>query len=241
MFRKRRAAPEEAVEEPELPLDPAVLEVLGRLESTGAQLLIRPKGAGESYTSAVVGRGRDGFFVDTLSPPDGDARLRVGSTVEVETLFQGLIYRFETTVLGKVRFVDDLPAFKLTYPEWLRGERRRRNPRVDTRGDASLSFLRPFPCDAPVLNVSEGGLAFEYGAELGRLRKGVLLHDVLLELGAHPVVNVTGRVVACNVAELGGIGLPRRFRISLAFQGLAGRELEILQRYVAERPEGVLA
>jgi hypothetical protein len=140
-----------------------------------------------------------------------------------------------------VRFIDDLPAFKLAYPEWLRGERRRRSERIETR-DASLSFLRPFPCDAPVINLSEGGLAFEYGAELGRLRKGAPLRDVLLELGRHPVINVHGRVVAVNVAELGGIGLPRRFRISLAFQSLSGRELEVVRRYLHETGlPGVLA
>ncbi|MBI5440124.1 MAG: PilZ domain-containing protein [Deltaproteobacteria bacterium] len=243
MLRRRKQPPPEREEPLELAIDPGVLEVLGRLEATGVQLSVRPKGAAEGYTSSVVGRGRDGFFIDTLSPPEGDARLRVGGVVEIETLFQGYIYRFETAVLGKVRFVDDLPAFKLSYPEWLRGERRRRTPRVETRGDASLSFLRPFPCDAPVVNLSEGGLAFEYGAELGRLRKGTLLRDVLLELGVKPVVNVQGRVVAVNVAELGGIGLPRRFRISLAFQGLVpSRALEVIQEYLAEKgTEGVLA
>jgi c-di-GMP-binding flagellar brake protein YcgR len=242
MFRKRKD-PSAAAGEPYFPqVDPSVLELLGRLEKLGAQLLVRPAGVPDSYTTAVVGLGRDGFFIDTLSPPEGDARLRVGGSLGIEVLFQGFAYRFDTPVLGKVRFVDELPAFKLGYPGQLRGERRRRSPRVDTRGDSSLSFLRPFACDAPVVTLSEGGLAFEYGAELGRLRRGAFLRDVLLELGDRPVITVQGKVVAHLVTQLGGLGLPRRYRISLAFHGLSTRELEAIRGYLAESGDpGVLA
>jgi c-di-GMP-binding flagellar brake protein YcgR len=157
-----------------------------------------------------------------------------GVEVEVETLFQSITHTFRTNVVNRVQFVDELPAFKLAYPAEIESARRRRSPRIETRGDASLSFLQPFACDAPVVNVSEGGLAFEYGAELGRLRRGVVIRELLLELGSHPVVTVQGRVVGNVVAELGGITLPRRYRASLAFQGLSPEDGEVLQAYLAE-------
>jgi c-di-GMP-binding flagellar brake protein YcgR len=215
-----------------------VLEVLDRLEKAGGQLTVRTRD-GQTYASAVVGLGRDAFFIDTLSPPEGDERVRAGAPLIVETLFQGTSYRLETVVIGKVRFVDELPAFKLRYPGDIRAERRRKTPRVETKGDASLSFLQPFPCDAPVVNVSEGGLAFEHGAELGRLRRGTVIREILLELGGHDVISVQGRVVGQVVSELGGIGLPRRYRVSVAFQGLRDSDREVVVSYLAELRGGV--
>jgi len=238
IFRKRRV--------PELPPEtssatlapPEVLEVLNRLEKGGGQLTVRTRD-GQTYASAVVGLGRDGFFIDTLSPPEGDERVRPGAPLTIETLFQGISYRLETSVVGRVRFVDELPAFKLDYPEAIHAEKRRKTPRVETKGDASLSFLRPFACDAPVVNLSEGGLAFEHGAELGRLRRGTVIREILLELGEHPVISVQGRVVGQVVRELGGIGLPRRYRVSVAFQGLRVSDVEIVLSYLAELKGGV--
>jgi hypothetical protein len=190
-------------------VSPEVLEVLQRLEKSGVQLLVQLTGT-DVYTTEVVGLGRDGFFIDTFSPPEGDRRVIPGARLYVETLYQGMTYTFETTAQGKVQFVDELPAFKVAYPEAIRSERRRKSPRVETRGDASLSFLSPFACDAPVVNLSEGGLAFDYGADLGRLRMGTL------------------------VAELGGLSLPSRYRASLAFQGLGAKEEAVVRAYLAE-------
>jgi c-di-GMP-binding flagellar brake protein YcgR len=212
---------------------PEVLEVLQRLEKSGVQLLVQLAGT-DVYTTEVVGLGRDGFFIDTFSPPEGDRRVVPGARLYVETLYQGMTYTFETTAQGKVQFVDELPAFKVAYPEAIRSERRRKSPRVETRGDASLSFLSPFACDAPVVNLSEGGLAFDYGADLGRLRMGTLVRDVLLELGRHPVITIQGRVVGNLVAELGGLSLPSRYRASLAFQGLGAKEEAVVRAYLAE-------
>ncbi|MBI5015132.1 MAG: flagellar brake protein [Deltaproteobacteria bacterium] len=233
IFRKRRTPDPEAEASP-VPLPPPeVLEVLDRLEKGGGQLTVRTRD-GQSYTSAVVGLGRDAFYIDTLSPPDGDERVRPGATLAIETLFQGISYGLQTTVAGKVRFVDELPAFKLHYPERIDAQRRRKTPRVETRGDASLSFLKPFACDAPVVNVSEGGFAFEHGAELGRLRRGTVLREILLELGGHPVISIQGRVVGQLVRELGGIGLPSRYRVSVAFDGLRPEDRKVVQAYLAE-------
>jgi c-di-GMP-binding flagellar brake protein YcgR len=178
--------------------------------------------------------GRDAFFIDTLSPPEGDRRVVPGARLRVETLFQGMTYLFEAQVLGRVQFVDELPAFKLGYPEHIRAERRRRSPRVAAGEDASLSFLVPFACDAPVVNLSEGGLAFDYDAELGRLRLGTVVRDVLLELGPRPVFAVQGRVVGNLVVELGALSLPRRYRAGLAFQGLPPEGLAQIREYLAE-------
>ena len=235
LFRKKGKESTGSGEEPLLPqIDPRVLEVLERLEKLGVQLVVRAGNAPEeSYTTAVLGLGRDGFFVDTLSPPDGDGRVRPGALLLFETLVQGITYRFEATAVGRVQFVDELPAFKVEYPPAIGGERRRKTPRIETAGDASLSFLRPFSCDAPVVNLSEGGLAFEHGAEFGRLRKGVVIRDILLELGSEPVITVQGRVVGQVVCELGGLSLPRRYRVSLAFQGLGEAEQQAVRDYLA--------
>lgn len=240
MFRRKKAAPESP--EPYFPaVEPAVVETLERLQKLGAQLVARPGGpAGEAYTTSVLGLGKDGFFVDTLSPPEGDAKVRPGVLLSLESLFQGTTYRLETTVLGRVQFIDELPAFKLEYPLQLDAVRRRRSPRVDTRGDAALSFLKPFPCDAPVVNLSTGGLAFEHGAELGRLRTGSLLRDVLLELGDLPVIPVQGKIVGQVVAELGGLNLPRRYRVSLAFQGLSPEGTRAIETFLAPLVPGGL-
>jgi hypothetical protein len=233
IFRKKTPPPL-AREEPILPpIDRRVLETLERLQKAGVQLLVRIGGP-DVFTSEVVGLGRDAFFIDTLSPPEGDPRVRPGLPVEVETLYQGITHKFHTQVVSKVQFVDELPAFKLAYPEDIQSTRRRQSPRIDTHGDASLSFLHPFSCDAPVVNLSEGGLAFEYDVELGRLRRGTVIREILLEVGAHPVVTVQGRVVGNLVAELGGIGLPRRYRGSLAFQGLTDVERTVIAAYLAE-------
>jgi c-di-GMP-binding flagellar brake protein YcgR len=242
-FRRKKDLPSPPDEPLEPEVDPRVLEILDRLEKMGILLTVRPGTAqDESYTTAVVGLGRDGFFVDTFSPPEGDARVRPGALLVFETLYQGFTYRFETNALSRVQFVDELPAFKLQYPQQIDGERRRKSPRIETSGDCSLSFLRPFSCDAPVVNLSEGGLAFEHGTELGRLRNGMVIRDILLELGTQPVVTVQGRVVGVVVCELGGLSLPRRYRVSLAFQGLADAHRDVIQTYLAEaRPKGFSA
>jgi len=235
LFRKKKPAEPPPAAEPSVPSpDPQVVRTLERLQQSGAQLLVRAGGA-EAYTSVVLGLGRDGFFVDTLSPPEGDRRVTPGTRVEIETLLQGITYTFGARVLGKVQFVDELPAFKLAYPEAIHGEKRRKSPRVETAGDVTLSFLRPFACDAPVVNLSEGGMAFEYDAELGRLRRGTVIAEILLELGPHPVVTVQGRVVGHVVAGLGGLTLPRRYRASVAFEGLDDRALETIRAYLATR------
>ncbi len=234
LFRKRKAASEP----PPTPIQPPppaeVLRTLERLQKAGSQLVVRLAG-GEAYTSVLLALGREAMFVDTLSPPEGDRLMLPGTLVEIESLDQGVTYRFETRVLGKVQYVDELPAFRLAYPRGVRGERRRKSPRVATEGDASLLFLRPFRCEAPVINVSEGGLAFEYDAELGRLGAGVRIRDILLELGDRPVVTVHGRVVAHVVAALGGLTLPRRYRASLAFEDLEPGAREVIREYVARR------
>lgn len=236
LFRKKTApAPPPADEPPETPapaVAPQVLQTLERLQKTGVQLLIRMP-PDEVFTSGVVGLGRDSFFIDTLSPPEGDRRVRAGATVEVETLLQGMRYTFAAQVLGKVQFVDELPAFRVAYPAEIRGEQRRKSPRLRTRGDASLSFLHPFACDAPVVDVSEGGVAFEYPAELGRLRRGAVIREVLLELADSPVLTVHGKVVGNLVAELGALSLPRRYRASLALEGLGAAQREVLRAYLA--------
>ncbi|MDW7712549.1 MAG: flagellar regulator YcgR PilZN domain-containing protein [Deferrisomatales bacterium] len=222
---------------PEPTAAPEVLGILQRMEKGGVQLLVQLTGT-DVYTTEVVGLGRDGFFVDTLSPPEGDRRVTAGARMSFETLLQGVTYTFEAPVVGRVQFVDELPAFKLSYPERIDAEQRRKSPRVETRGDASLSFLAPFPCDAPVVNLSEGGLAFDYGADRGRLRTGTVLRDVLVELGRHPVVAAQGRVVGNVVAELGALSLPSRYRAGLAFQGLQPEVLAVIRAYLAELEGG---
>ncbi|GAB4279050.1 MAG: hypothetical protein Kow0092_34840 [Deferrisomatales bacterium] len=234
LFRKKRSPRTDPPAPTPLPVDARVLESLQTLEKAGVQLLVRAGGAGEPYTSEVVGLGRDAFFIDTLSPPEGDRLMRPNTPVEIESLYRGMVYTFRSAVLSKVQFVDELPAFRMAYPLEVAVRRRRQSPRVDTRGDASLSFLHPFRCDAPVVNLSEGGLAFEYPAEAGRLRKGTVIRNILLELGAHPVVTVHGKVVFHLVVELGALSLPSRYRASLAFQGLPPDSLSRIRTYLAE-------
>ncbi|GAB6061418.1 flagellar regulator YcgR PilZN domain-containing protein [Deferrisoma palaeochoriense] len=236
LFRKPKAKePPPAQPEPEIPPPPEeVIRVLEQLQKAGSQVLVRP-GGGEAFTTVVLGLGRDGFFVDTFSPPEGDRFGVPGRLLDFESLIQGVSYTFEARILGKVQYLDELPAFKVAYPTVVRGERRRRSPRVDTVGDASLSFLEPFRCDAPVVNVSEGGCAFEYEAELGRLRPGTRIPEILLELGREPVVTVSARVVGNVVAELGGLTLPRRYRASVSFEPLADEAAEVIRRYLAGR------
>ncbi len=238
LFRKakeKQKKPETPSPEPQVPPPPAeTVRVLERLQKAGAQVLVRPAGP-EAYTTVVLGLGRDGFFVDTFSPPEGDRFGVPGRLLDFETLLQGITYTFEARVLGKVQYLDELPAFKLAYPEAVCGERRRKSPRVDTTGDASLSFLEPFRCDAPVVNVSEGGCAFEYEAELGRLPRGTRIPEILVELGRAPVVSVSARVVGNVVAELGGLTLPRRYRASVAFEDLSEEASRVIRTYVVSR------
>lgn len=235
LFRNKTpspVAPERVAEPPAEPVAPApVMDLLQRLEKAGVQLLVRPGGPNE-YTTEVIGLGMDAFFIDTLSPPDGDVRMGAGATVELETLYQGVTYTFRTVSQGKVQFVDELPALRLAYPAVLDSERRRKSPRLDTRGDASLSFLKPFACDAPVVNLSEGGMAFEYASDLGRLKVDSVVRDLLLELGRQPVLRVQGRVVGNLVVEIGGISLPRRYRTSLAFLELSAKQRQSIRAYL---------
>lgn len=237
MFKKKKKqvppTPQPEQRPPEPIVDPTVLETLQRLEKAGVQLSVNIGGV-ESYTSEVVGVGRDAFFIDTMSPPEGDRRAVEGKTIKIETLLSGISYSFEGRILGKVQFLDELPAFKISYPKTIGEARRRKSPRINTVGSgASISFLHPFSCDAPVVNLSEGGLAFEYDANMGRLRRGATIDEILLELGQNPVISVRCKAVGNLIAELGGLGLPRKYKASLTFQGLSGRDLQIIQTYLA--------
>jgi len=238
LFRKNKKPktqqpqPQAPESPPVPPVDTAVLETLQRLEKAGVQLSVNLGGV-ELYTSEVVGVGRDAYFIDTMSPPEGDRRAVAGARAKIETLLSGTTYSFESKVLGKVQFLDELPAFKLSYPHEISEERRRKSPRIDTiDSGASISFLSPFSCDAVVVNLSEGGLAFEYDADLGRLKRGAVIDEVLVELGQNPVFSVRCKVVGNLIAELGGLGLPRKYRASLAFLGLSRVNLQLIQAYL---------
>lgn len=213
--------------------DPRVFAALDRMEKAGVQLLVR-FGRSEIFTSTLLGLGRDAFFIDTLSPPSGDQLAVRGSTVDIETLINGITYRFTAKVMGKVEFLDDLPAFKLAYPASVSEEHRRKSRRIRTRGTASISFLEPFNCDAPVVDISEGGFAFEYGAEMGRLRNGTRLNGVLLELGIRGVVKVDADVVVSVVSGLGGLSLPKTYRTGVRLVGLSGADRAKLKSYLEE-------
>lgn len=232
MPKTQQPQPQSPERSPGPTVAPAVLETLQRLEKAGVQLSV-DLGGFEQYTSEVVGVGRGAYFIDAMSPHDGDRRAVEGARARIETLLSGITYSFESKVLGKVQFLDELPAFKLSYPHEIRGERRRKSPRIDTSDSgASISFLRPFSCDAVVVNLSEGGLAFEYDADLGRLKRGAVIDEVLVELGQNPVFSVRCKIVGNLIAELGGLGLPLKYRASLAFLGLSRVNLQLIQAYL---------
>jgi c-di-GMP-binding flagellar brake protein YcgR len=234
MFRRKPPEPREAQPEELSPaIDPQVFDFLDHMEKAGVQVLIR-MGPREVYTTSVVGLGRDAFYIDTLSPPEGDRHVAPGSVIECEMLMAGITHVFRTAVLGRVEFVDELPAFKLSYPQEIETFRRRRSPRVQALGAASISFREPFGCDALVSDISEGGLAFEYAAELGRLRRGTVLDDVLLEMGSSPVIRIEAEVVGVLVTELGGLSLPSRYRASLRFIGLGAQEQRRIAAFMEE-------
>jgi c-di-GMP-binding flagellar brake protein YcgR len=212
-------------------IDPVIFHILDRLEKVGAQLLVR-LGAKEVYTTTVVGLGHDGFFIDTLTPPSGDARMQKAAAVEVESLLGGVSYDFSSRVISKVRFLDELPAFKLSYPTGIDEGRRRRSPRILAKSTASISFSRPFKCNATVHDISVGGLAFEYDAEFGRLANGTLLGGVLLEIEGQPAIEVHPEVVGNLVVELGGLSLPSRYRTSVSFTRIGKSELKSIESYI---------
>jgi c-di-GMP-binding flagellar brake protein YcgR len=212
-------------------IDPTMFRILERLEKVGSQLLVR-LGGRDMYTTTVVGLGRDGFFIDTLTPPTGDAHLRKGAVVELEALLGGVSYHLTSRVVSKVQFLDELPAFKLDYPVNVDETRRRKSPRVPTKGTASISFSRPFQCEATVRDISAGGLAFEYQAELGRLPSGTLLGGALLEMSGQPILEIHPEVVGNLVVELGGLSLPSRYRTSVSFTRLNERGHRFLENYI---------
>jgi hypothetical protein len=84
------------------------------------------------------------------------------------------------------------------------------------------------------VNLSEGGIAFEYAADLGRLKVDSVVRDLLLELGRQPVLRVQGKVVGNLVVEIGGISLPRRYRTSLAFLELSTKQRQSIRAYLDE-------
>lgn len=212
-------------------LDPVVFHLLDRLEKVGAQLLVRLEGK-QMFSTTVVGLGHDGFYIDTLTPPSGDALMSKGAAVTLESLLGGVSYDFSCKVVSKVRFLDELPAFKLGYPEVIDEGRRRKSPRVLTQGSSRISFSRPFECSATVCDISEGGLAFEYDAELGRLANGTLLGGVLLEVEGKPAVELHPEVVGNLVTELGGLSLPSRYRTSVSFSRLGSAERSAIESYI---------
>lgn len=200
-------------------VDPGIFRSLESLEKAGAQLSLRFT-RHEAYTSTILGLGRDGFFIDTLSPPSGDRHAADGRPVQVETLLDGESFTFRSTVLGKVGFLDDMPAFKLSYPQEVRREQRRKNRRLHARGTSRVTFTRPFECEGSVMDVGEGGLAFEYNAELGRLTAGTRIGGALLEMGQYGTIEIGAEVVGVLVASLGGLSLPSTYRAGARFVSL---------------------
>lgn len=213
------------------PVSPEALVVLENLEKAGVQLTVRFSRS-EAYTSSVLGLGRDGFFIDTLSPPSGDRHAKPGKLVEVESLIEGEKYLFRTTVVGKVEFLDELPAFKLKYPRELSTIHRRRAPRMLARGSSRLTFMRPFDCDARVVDIGEGGLAFEYPAELGKLLPGTRLDGARLYMGVYGSVELKCEIVGTLVNSLGGLSLPSSYRTGVRFLPMGESEHAKLSDYL---------
>lgn len=216
--KKDAATPKERDDAPEV--EPEIFRTLEGLEKAGAQLSLRFT-RHEAYTSTILGLGRDGFFIDTLSPPSGDRHAAEGRPVQVETLLDGESYTFRTNVVGKVGFLDDMPAFKLGYPTELKREQRRKNRRLHAKGTSRFTFTRPFECEGTVVDIGEGGLAFEYNAEIGRLAAGTRIGGGLLEMGQYGTVEVGAEVVGILVASLGGLSLPSSYRAGARFVSLS--------------------
>lgn len=230
--KKKKAEPEGAENRGDGPeVNPEVFKKLDSLQKAGAQLSVRFM-RNEAYTTSILGLGRDGFFIDTLSPPSGDRHALEGRPVQIEALLDGESYLIRTSVLGKVSFLDELPAFKLAYPKEMRHEQRRKNRRLPTRGTAKLVFTRPFDCEGEVVDIGEGGLAFEYNAEQGRLATGTRIGGAVLELGQYGELGIKGEVVGLLVAALGGLSLPSTYRAGLRFVTLTELEKARLAEYL---------
>lgn len=213
--------------------EPRVLATLDAMQKSGVQLAVR-FGRSEIFLSSVVGLGREAFFIDTFTPPTGDALALPGAPIGVESLMGGTTLRFSTRILGKVEFLDELPAFKIEYPAVVVEEKRRKSPRIVTGGTASISFLEPFRCDATVVDISETGFAFEYGAHYGKLRAGTRLSGALLEIGARGVMTVEAEVVETLVASLGGLSLPRTYRAGARLVGVSVAERARIKAYMQD-------
>jgi len=210
---------------------PEIFRVLESLEKAGTQLVVRFS-RNDGFTSSILGLGREDFYIDTLSPPSGDRRAKPGALVEVESLLDGERYHFKTTVTGKVEFLDELPAFKLRYPDELIHEQRRKTKRLSSKSTAWVSFLRPFACDAVVTDIGSGGLGFEYPAEQGRLPVGMRLGGVKLDMGIYGIIEVRGEIVVTLVASLGGLSLPASYRTGMRFTSIGDAERAKLDEYL---------
>lgn len=208
-----------------------VFAALESLKKAGVQLAVRFAG-NELYTSEILGLGRDGFFIDTLTPPSGDRQARPGRPVEFQSILEGISFAFKCEVIGKVKFLDELPAFKMTYPASVKHEARRKNNRLNTRGTARLIFMRPFDCDADVVDIGEGGLAFEYQSNLGRLTPGTRLGGARLDMGSFGTIDVKAEVMGTLVASIGGLSLPSSYRSGIRFFGLTESERAKLSEYL---------
>lgn len=231
-FGKKKKAAEQSGARDDLPgVSPETFKTLEGLEKAGAQLSLRFT-RHEAYTSTILGLGRDGFFIDTLSPPSGDRHAVEGRPVQIETLLDGVSFNFSAKIIGKVGFLDDMPAFKLTYPAELRHEQRRKNRRIHARGTSRLKFTRPFECEGTVVDIGEGGLAFEYNAEEGRLAPGTRIGGGLLEMGQYGVIEVGAEVVGLLVASLGGLSLPSTYRAGLRFTSVTENARAHLAEYL---------
>lgn len=213
------------------PASREVFSMLDNLKKAGVQLAVRFAGT-ELFTSEILGLGRDGFFIDTLTPPSGDRQAKPGRSAEFQSMLEGISYIFKCEVIGKVKFLDELPAFKMSYPVAVRNEARRKNNRLNALGTARFIFMRPFDCDADVVDVGEGGLAFEYPSSLGRLAPGTRLGGTRLDMGSFGTIEVKAEVVGTLVASIGGLSLPSSYRSGVRFFGLNENERVKLTDYL---------
>ncbi len=233
LFGKKNKGNEQSVpfqDEGPLP-SPEVFHKLETLKKAGVQLSLRFT-SHEAYTSEILGLGRDGFFIDTLTPPAGDRQARKGRSVEIQSILEGVSYGFKSEIVGKVQFLDELPAFKLLYPAEVLEEARRKTARLNARGTSRITFIRPFSCDASVEDIGLGGLSFEYPAETGRLAPGTRLGGAVLELGPFGLIELRADVVGTLVASIGGLSLPATYRSGIKFQSLGESEKNRLTEYL---------
>ena len=174
------------------------------------------------------------FVIDALTPADGNAQAASKPSVRLRTRLLGMEVKFSSRIIQRGSH-NDLPYYKMLYPQSIEVPQRRREYRVTVpldKGVAVRFYTREGACvRGEIRDLSPGGFSARLlSGDTGRIERDVG-HQVVCEIDLPRHATVRASIEICHVFPSRGRSAPR---VGARFIDIDARSERQLEHCVAE-------